>query len=67
MKNLLSKTFHYLLVAVSLFVLSFLFTMDAGAEEYVYVRECSNGVCTVYVYTSEGALVNVYEELDNGG
>jgi hypothetical protein len=62
MKKYLSAILPFLFI-ISSFVL---FTPSADAEEgYRIVRVCSNGMCLVTVYAADGAIVNVYEELDH--
>lgn len=61
----MKKIISYCLAVLMVTGIFLSFSPDAGAEEqYTYVRVCSAGICTVYVYDLYGSLVNVYEELD---
>lgn len=65
MKNLMRKFTRYVLPAVLIFGSVLIFTPEADAgDNYRYERVCSNGRCIVYVYSQDGSLVNIYEELD---
>lgn len=61
-KKFLGIFLPFLLILISIH----LFTVTANADpEYRIERVCNNGICIVTVYNMEGAIVNVYEELDN--
>lgn len=67
MKNFMKKFLLRFLPALFILLMFIMFSLNAEAgEEYRYVRVCSNGICIVTVYASDGSIVNVYEELDSG-
>ncbi|HWA05736.1 MAG TPA: hypothetical protein VG961_04240 [Ignavibacteria bacterium] len=66
MKKFTKKFLGYFLSFLIIMISIHLFTVPANADpEYRITRVCNNGVCVVTVYTLDGAIVNVYEELDN--
>lgn len=66
MKKFTKKFLGYFLSILILMISIHLFTATANADpEYRITRVCNNGICVVTVYTLDGAIVNVYEELDN--
>ncbi|HRE09866.1 MAG TPA: hypothetical protein PK605_15750 [Ignavibacteria bacterium] len=65
MKTITKKIVGILLLFLSIFCSLHLFTQSAAADDYRIEKVCSNGVCIVTVYNSDGAIVNVYEELDS--
>lgn len=66
MKKFTKKILGFFLPILFIIISIQLFTVTANAEpEYRITRVCSNGICIVTVYTMDGAIVNVYEELDN--
>lgn len=64
MKTITKKFLAVLLPVLFIFGSIHLFTPSAYADDYRVERVCSNGICIVTVYNSDGAIVNVYEELD---
>ena len=64
MKTITKKLLGILMLFLFIFGSIHLFTPSAYADEYRIERVCSNGICIVTVYNSDGAIVNVYEELD---
>lgn len=62
-KNLI-RFFIGLIIAVAVLLSSGTLKADPEPENYIIIRECSNGICLVYVYTMDLSLVNIYEELD---
>ncbi len=65
MKNFTRKILRGFLPLIFVIASFIVFSSIADAtEEYKIVRVCNNGICIVTVYASDGAIVNVYEELD---
>ena len=64
MKNFTKKILRGFLTLIFVIASFAVFSPAGVSEELRIVRVCSNGICIVTVYNSEGAIVNVYEELD---
>ena len=68
MKKIITKNFVRfiigLIITASVLLSAGTLKADTDPESYIIIRECSNGICLVYVYTLDLSLVNVYEELD---
>lgn len=65
MKNFTKKIFKGILPLIFVIASFMVFSSIADAsEEQRVVRVCNNGICIVTIYSSDGAIVNVYEELD---
>ena len=65
MKNTIKKILSGILPVLFILITIVAFSSKAGAEEFRIERVCNNGVCIVTVYNPDGAIVNVYEELDS--
>ncbi len=66
MKKLIKKFLSFFLPFLLIMFSIFVFNPNANADpEYRITRVCNNGICVVTVYSLDGAIVNVYEELDN--
>ncbi|NOS85290.1 MAG: hypothetical protein HOP31_09135 [Ignavibacteria bacterium] len=66
MKNYTKKFLGFFLPFLLIMISIHLFSASANADpEFRITRVCNNGICIVTVYNMEGAIVNVYEELDN--
>jgi hypothetical protein len=69
MKKGISKNILRFFIAVIIALICFLTSKTSMAtpdpEAFTEIRDCANGICTVYVYNSYGSLVNIYEELDS--
>jgi len=65
MKTITKKISIYLIPLLFVILSFHFFNTPANAEEFRIERVCSNGICIVTVYNTEGAIVNVYEELDS--
>ncbi|HMQ80160.1 MAG TPA: hypothetical protein PKE39_11535 [Ignavibacteria bacterium] len=66
MKKFTKKILGFFLPFLFIMISFNVFTGKVNADpEYRIERVCSNGICVVTVYTLDGAIVNVYEELDS--
>jgi hypothetical protein len=69
MKKSINKNILRFFIAVIIVLICFLTSKTSMAtpdpEAFTVIRDCANGVCIVYVYNSNGSLVNIYEELDS--
>ena len=65
MKNIIKKIAGMIFALMLLVSIIIIFSPSvSAAEDFYTTRVCSNGICIVTVYSEDGSIVNVYEELD---